>query len=330
MLKDLFIVRSPLQLLNAIEAREAFSSRHNMLIMMFNDNEMNSSQMRRLLVPGDWDEIIECNFSLFAKWKRLIAQFSFIKKIKKNNYNRLFSGDFGTINQVIIANANSKEIYLIDDGTATIRISKDLQDRNWFAAQSFSRRSKFYRYKLAGLNYKTEQSIHFFTIYNLQASHGEKIIQHRFPYLKANKLHSCKKCNTTYVLGQNLIEIGAMKEDVYIGYLEKIIANYKKKIVYIPHRSEEITPALLALKSDKFIIENSVGAIETVLLDKGVYPEHIVSFISSALFNLNKIFSDAAVDAIKINPADLKTHQDIIHQCYQFFEETDVNIINLN
>lgn len=329
MMKNLFVVRSPLQLLNAIEAREAFNCKNTVLLLMFNTNQKNTQQMRELYIAKDWDELIEYDLKFIPKWKRLVAQILLVKQLKKQTYQNLFSGDFGTINQIIMANCHAEECYILDDGTTTIFTHKKLKDQNYLSSLSFGKKLKLYRYVIAGLKFYIHQPLHFFTVYNLVANHNEKIINHSFEFLRANQLHQNLKKDVVYLLGQSLVDGRWMSEESYLDYIKLIISHYSKDIIYIPHRSETVTPQLTALENKNFKIQASTGPIEITMLNSDAYPSTIVSFCSAALFNLSKIYTQAKIDAIKINPSDLLKSQDVVEKLYDFFKGTRVEVIDI-
>lgn len=329
MSKSLFIVRSPLQFLNAIEARERFKCDETVLVLMFNKNPKNNEQMRSLLITDDWCKTIEYDQQKFSRLQRFSAQANLVKSLKSNAYDYIFSGDFGTINQIILANVEADKIYLVDDGIATIAIHKKVSNKNYFRQQNLSRRMKFYRYCLFGLAYRIKQPINFYTIYDIKSTDTLEVIHHEFDHLKASMLQQCELEDVTYLLGQNMIETGLMSAEIYLSYVKKIIAHYPGKIIYIPHRTEVGIDTLEKLENDFFIVRKSVGAIELVLLDSGIYPAHIISFFSSALFNLDKIFNNSIIDAIFIDPKDIKKFKKEIEASYQFFENTTVNTVTL-
>tara|TARA_R110002072_G_C7974062_1_gene535130 strand:+ start:2345 stop:3334 length:990 start_codon:yes stop_codon:yes gene_type:complete len=329
MRKNLFIVRSPLQFLNAIEAREKFACNNTVLVLMFNTNIKNTEQMRSLLKVDEWNEIIEYDQQKIPRLKRFIAQATLVKTLKKQPYHYVFSGDFGTINQIIISNVKAEEIYLVDDGMATIAIYNKIRNQHYFREQSLSSKMKFYRYKLAGLTYLIKQAINFYTIYEIKSTDLIQVKYHEFNHLKSHQLQQCQHTELTYLIGQNMIQSGLMDADTYILYIKKIIANYSGDIIYIPHRTEVGIRELKKLESDRFTIKKSTGAIEIVLLNDGIYPAHIVSFFSSALFNLDKIFSKSNIDAVRIAPKDLKKLRKEVDDSYRFFENTGVRVASL-
>lgn len=327
--KNLFVVRSPLQLLNAIEAREYFSCQNRVLLLMFNTNINNTKQMKDLVISSDWDQIIEYDERNIPKYLSLISQIRLIKKLKQQDYSYLFSGDFGTKNQIIIANCRPDEIYILDDGTTTIFTHEKLKHDHYLKHLSFGKKLKLYRYLLAGLRFSINQPINFFTIYNLVQFQNEKIITHNFEYLRTNKIKLREQENTLYFLGQSLVDGRWMSHDTYLDYVKAVIANYKQKIIYIPHRSEFVSDELKSLESEDFKIQTSTGPIEITLLNNTNIPSGIISFCSAALFNLSKIFPDTKIQAIRINPNDLLKAHDTVSKLYDFFDGSDVEVINL-
>ena len=277
---NLFVVRSPLQLLNAIEAREYFSCQNTVLLLMFNSNINNTNQMKDLVIDKDWDQIIEYDEQKIPKYLSLISQIRLVKKLKQQRYNYLFSGDFGTKNQIIIANCHPKEIFILDDGTTTIFTHEKLKNGHYLKNLSFGKKLKLYRYLLAGLHFRINQPINFFTIYNLTQFKKEKIITHNFEYLRTNKIKHREQEDTLYFLGQSLVDGRWMSHESYLKYVKAVIDQYKQKIIYIPHRSELVSDELKSLESEKFKIQTSTGPIEITLLNNSNIPSGIISFCS--------------------------------------------------
>ncbi len=330
--RNLFIVASPLQFLNAIEAKEAFQTKNNILILMYNTNlnATDAHQKNNLLNEAEWDEIIQYDLGSVHKKKRFFYQVNLIKSLLQFQYDYIFSGSFGTMHQVILANLRPQHIYLIDDGNETIFTYEQIKDNKYFSNLSFSRKLRVLRFFFVNLQWRINQDMNFFTSFNIQETNNIKVIKHNFSYLKANKLKKCKEDDSVYLLGQNLSEAGFMEKDIYLNYLKKIIKHFKKKIIYIPHRTEEIDHRYNELISDSFIIKTSEGPIEAGFITKGIYPKIIVSFISSALFNLDTIFENSEIYAVKINSQDLITKQDVVQKCYDFFDNTRVSVIELS
>jgi hypothetical protein len=121
-----------------------------------------------------------------------------------------------------------------------------------------------------------------------------------------------------------------MHDKIYVDYLKRIIRHYNKPIIYIPHRTEIISENLKALVNENFIMQKNEGPIEIVFLSKRIYPMHVVSFFSTALFNLKKIFEATTIEAIKFNNHDFLRGENTIALCYTQLEDMGIPVIELS
>lgn len=330
-LYNLFIVRSPLQLMNAIEAKEHFSTKHNILLIIHDSTtssaSANSTQMQLVSKLSTFDEEIDFYYPSKSKFSKLSSQAKLIKKLQQKNYEHIFTGDYGIINQLIISNLKTISTYLLDDGTMTMTTHANKLHPNH--KSSWEQKIKLLRYKIFGLSIKQNNPINLFTNYNISPHGSEQVITNNYNFFKKAYLEKALKDESLYLLGQPFTQARLMTDEVYINYLKKIIYHYKKKIIYIPHRAEIISDQLKALISNQFTIQKNEGPIEIVFLSRNIYPMHVVSFYSSALFNLEKIFETTTIDAIKIDSKDLLRYHDGIHLCYEGMKNTRINVIEL-
>lgn len=332
-LYNLFIVRSPLQLMNAIEAKEHFSTKNNILLIMHdstveNSTSANSAQMQSVSQLSEFDEKIEFYYLNKSKFSKFSSHAKLIKKLQQKNYKHIFTGDYGTINQLIIANLEATDVYLLDDGILTLATHANRLHPNH--KQSWGQKVKLLRYKLFDLNTKQNNPINLFTNYSITPHGSEHIISNNYNYFKKTYIEKAVKDEHLYILGQPLAQVKIMTDVAYINYLKKIIDHYKKEIIYIPHRSEIVSDQLKALASDRFTLQKNEGPIEIVFLSRNIYPAHVVSFISSALFNLEKIFEATKIDAIKIGDKDLLKNHNKINLCYMEMKSTRINVIEFD
>lgn len=326
--KNLFIVRSPLQLLNAIEAKRYFNLSHSVLVIIHNTNTANSSQMESLITLSLFEEIIHVENNRSSKISKFSHQYSLIKKLQKNDYDHVFTGDYGTINQIILANLHLNTLYLLDDGTMTLVTHKTKLNPNH--SIKWDKKIKLLRYKLFGLKTKHQHTVHLFTGFTLQPHGSEKIVTNNYNFLKTTYLQTAQKDDSLYLLGQPMTEAKYMSDETYIDYLKRIIRHYNKPIIYIPHRTEIISENLKALANENFILQKNEGPIEIVFLSKRIYPMHVVSFFSTALFNLKKIFDATAIEAIKFDNHDLLRGENTIALCYTQLADMGIPVIELS
>lgn len=326
---NLYIARSPLQLLNAIEAKDYFNTKNNVLVLYYGVRNKNSEQMDLLVDSGEWDEIIVYEHDLISSFNKMLTQVQLVRRLREYACEYLFSGEFGTLNLLIIANVKHEEHYLIDDGITTLHLYK-ISNPNINRDYTLKRKLKILRYALFGLKVNMQKSTNFFTIYDLAPYLDKKVIQNNYSALKAKYLKDLKQDDKLYFLGQHLVQRKLMDNSTYVNYIKKIIQYYDATIVYIPHRTETISEELKLLFNDKFILQPSTGPVETRFLLAHIYPKHIVSFYTSALHTLNRIFDETQIDSIYITPDDLLKQDNAINESYEFLEKTDVRRVVLD
>ena len=308
---NLYIVRSPLQLINAIEAKHHFQTKNNILYIIHSKSKVNSKHMYKILTMSPWDEVIEINKE--NKKNKLLSNVQHIKSLKKRTFNYIFSGDIGNINTAFISSLKKREVYLLDDGTMTLisheRVSNPEKKEPW----SINRFIKENRYKLFGLNCTlNKETINYFTIFDIKPYKDEKIIKNDFSFLKNSFLSRLEKdLNRVYFIGQNLIDAEVMDEECYLRYIQHIIEYYKgKTIIYYPHRFETISKNFQLLAGENFIIKENEQPIEIELLTQDKYPMYIASFVSSALSSLKTIFQDSNIHSFVLKQEHLHKNKE--------------------
>ena len=323
---NLFIVRSPLQLLNAIEAKHHFKSAHSVLLIIHDHSKINSEQMMQIVDLTTWDNIIEFNNRKIKKQSKLLAQVKLIRSLKQHSFQSIYSGDFGTINQVIIANVDPKKVFILDDGTMTLITHGKLNPK---CKVPINKKLKLLRYKVFGLKSKISSKINFFTVFSLKAHQHEEIVPNTYQYLKQYYVKEATYDTQIYVLGQPLVEAGLLEESTYIEYITHLIRHYNKPIVYVLHRGEILREELKSLQGPSFKIQMPQGPIELLFLSQKIYPLQVISFYSSALTNIEQIFERTELSAVVINSKDILKSHDQIALCYEAFKSTRISLLEL-
>ena len=179
---NLFIVNSPLQFLGAIEARDHFKTKDNILIVTLTEYEKNNEQIHKLLKTFPWNESIILNY--VAKQSKFLEYLKIIKKLQKRTYDYIFIGDFQVLNQLISANLKKHSLFLLDDGVATLNLHKHNLRHKKQLHQKFFRRI---RYNIFGLKTAITDTVNYFSIYDLKPHRNEQIEKNNFNYLKTLK-----------------------------------------------------------------------------------------------------------------------------------------------
>ncbi len=319
---NLFIISGPLQLLCALEAREHFNTTHNILLIQMKQNNRNNIQIDHLLELFPWEEVITLEHP-----SHLQKNIKTIKRLQHHTYEYLFFANFGALRQLLIANLKVKHLFQIDDGTMTLIIHKeDFQHTKHLKNKLFRR----LRYNFFGLKTAVDiTKISFFTMFDLSSRHQhQEIIKNDFLHLRKHYLKHLKADNEyLYVLG---LSQGTVDEETYVSYIQQIINNCPdKKIIYFPHRNELITKERQELVTQNFIIFRPELPVELHFLLNNIYPMHIASFYSTALYTLKQFYSDATITAYVIPEEDHFVSQKTLQECYNTFKATAIDLVDL-
>ena len=319
---NLFIARTPMQILNAFEATQHFKTQENILVIIHNRLNNNEEQIQKIIeifsLNTIFNKIIEIENRGKSKFKQAKE---LINSLQQHPYEHIFLGSYGGVGRLLLANLEHQKSYLIDDGTATIVAHKDIIKNRNRTKLGF----KELRALLFGLKVKIEKPINFFTIFYLEQLADEVIIKHTFEHVKQQFSQATHKSEEIYLLGQSITQYDMISEEKYICYIRQIIAQYRdQKIIYVPHRAEIHNDELNSLINENFTIMPSTMPIELYFLINEIYPKHVISFFTSALYTLNVLFSQSKVESFYIDPEDIESRAEVVKLCHALFHTTSI------
>ena len=295
-----FVVCSPLQLINATEAKEKFKLPNDecLLIILNLYGPANYNQIKNVLIDYTWSniEII----SLSNKDSKLLFPIKFRKEIrayKGTEVAKLFIGEFFAFEIRALANVLSyKELILFDDGNAILKTIGHLLDKRPESFNLHQLLRKIY-YRLSGLKIIEYKTVTIFTAYADLFHSAKELSIIKNEYTISKRLNSKKEAtNEIFFLGTQLVERGLIQFSNYQKHLERAISLLEQKnntkVIYIPHRKE--------LNEKLDLLRNNIGltirkipvSIELYLLKSDCKPAMISTFFSSAIFSLDFIFGD--------------------------------------
>lgn len=353
-MKSLFLVKSPLQLLNAVEARHHFGLDVSECILLIMGDRKSYPQMLQLVNASEkWHRVLMLgNINLFASELRddlihpgdMVRGTGLFSKMQKSSafnvwrlnkiashlgkLKYLFVGDYRNIYMRHFVNkVNSSKTVLLDDGTGTFQIANERSRKTDKMPVSLKKRLKNSAKRIfQGLMDKEVESLCFFTSYDISVCDGDSIERNDFHYLRSTD-HSIDRCDQVYFLGGPVSESKTMPEDEYIEHM-KLVKEYfsGEDLVYVAHRRE--SPEKLSR------IQNEIGLtitlfeypIEYQLALIGPRPKILASFYSSALENCRVIFGDSmSVIAFRLKRSDYP-NQTTIDSIYNYYStKADVN-----
>lgn len=339
MKENYYFVRTPLQYLNAVEARnnDKFKSgRHNLIVL--SDFHRTLSQIESIIETEFWSSII-------FPWKVFSAKknnpiFNAINIIKRKRKIDKIILDIKPIDLIFWGNLNSNwffylyqktksNIYILDDGFVSINtiLNKDLKAiKSTLLSSKIGKIERFILKLSFSINWGR---IFFFTNFDLKTSE-KNIESHNYEFLsKQLKLSTLK--NTVYFIGQPLIFQKMMKNEVYVTLVDSIIRHYQSKDLncfYIPHRS-----TTLDYIPNHWSTKSFNKPLECILFDESIEkPMIFVSFYSSALYNIammdkNSVFKYDywQFDEIDLINFPFKTISDV----YKFIRSQNKDNVNI-
>ena len=326
-MSNLFLVKSPLQLLNAIEACNVFPSDKNVLIVRFTSNKRTNSQLRQLLSFATWDIVIQVKYTRLPI--NFIKEYQLLRSLKSPEYrfNYIFIGDYRLLNfKIFLSNLKHKKAYLLDDGASTFTIQElYLKDQKEFPEKPFMSFSKKVIAKyIFGFKTHLNERINLFTCYNIAPHKGQEIVKNDYSYTRSHinarqelKINEDK----VYFIGAKYVESNLMLENDYFHILEKIKEVYiQKELIYIPHRGESESK-LKDLKDKGINIVYFSNIVEIELLYGRELPGLICGLTSSVLVNIPKIYPKIKVIAYKVNEElFLPSYRQSVRSVYGRFE----------
>lgn len=315
MKKNLFVVASPLQIINANEAINYFSLINNVFVVIYNSNDIHNIQIDNILKNIKTDEVIKIKPSRNGKFFEYVK---IIRYLKKYIYNYLFIGDMGSINRVIIPNLKKDKVFLIDDGIGTIDYYNNFLKNSNINKYKFS----ILRFLLLGFKINIKDSINLFTYFDFNKNNNIEIVKNNLTCLK-NRLNSSSNNfydDDIFFLGQPFDackKLEEYKDDLYTLYKNK-----NKKIIYIPHRYEpkEQTELIKNLEYVEFLKLNE--PVEMFFINNNIYPKYVVSHITTALITLKMIYNSSKIEYIKLekNIVNQEIYNHILNT-YEYYEK---------
>lgn len=318
---NLFIVSSPLQIMNAIEAVEHFKTQNNILLLLSSENKNQLIQMNHLIKFMDWLRIEYVSTLSYKGINRLFftrvitRQFKYIKNYE---IDKLFVGDYRSehLNHMVNYFGNN-DVYLLDDGLNQLGYSKYLQNQSY----KFKIRRLIY-----GLFFYNLSKIKY-TIFSIFTIENEKTIKNNYTFFK-KYINTKVMEKEVYFIGQPLVELNIIDEKCFKKELIKIINFYSKNLfIYILHRKENEEKINKLSKELNFEYKKFNNIIELEMINSDKIPSDIATFYSTAIITLPSFIKDPIYRTFKIKSEYIdKSFIPIIENIYKEFEHRKIEI----
>jgi hypothetical protein len=317
--RNVFVVDTPHQLLNAIEAVHSLRLTTNHLLVTRPKNGVQDRFMP-LIDGDDWVTVTFLSVrirprhrvrkllgALANRWycrclhllqmlalARVTSRFRHVDRLFLGHYSAEWTPFMRHIANTITYNT----LYLLDDGTDTIELNNTrhrvessdtegaipasaAQSSAWKKIGTHLRR-KYWTWNTAEAPYVT-----FFTIYDLDVRQGDQLIKNTYSYLRsAAPLPRSYLPDTVILLGicsaDNYIEMNS-----YLEFLSKAREYFAdKKIMYVAHPRDSASLVTRIKEHLQCDVWPSSSVIEYDLMVRGIKPKVVAGFVSSALITL--------------------------------------------
>ncbi len=283
---SLFLCRSPLQLLNCIEACEHFGLRgtHTVMVCAWRA-ERDKHLMQRLLdLYPHWSELYF--FPLYPTKGQLPVMLKVFRG--RRHFAHLFVGDTTHLINVFLNKvARFDSIHLVDDGNATLSLAERIAKRTLHTLRkNLTPRSGLASAIQAGLGLSPVflYEARFFTIYGIAHPQLEgRIVRNQLGFCRS-RLGEKPRTDEIWFIGSDIRREWLENRADYDAFLEQVHRRIDlSKVVYIPHRKEP--DDYLAEVSRRYGMEvrRLKAILELELVSAPTLPKAFVSFGSSAL-----------------------------------------------
>jgi len=339
---NVFVVNTPLQLINAVEAKGYFGIPDGdaLLIVIHLGNRF--KQLQEVVDERQWAEVVwleseeeglhgrdHCVAARVFKWvsgcRCFVRHVSDIKECYRA-FQILFLGNYLMGAQLHIANTLQPErVVLLDDGNASLTTA---EFRNAGITHFQSRVGAIDKIKYLLKRYillfrlNDVATVTFFTTYDFDISVCDKIIRNKYSHIRRSM--SCKPYkDEIWFIGAPLVEQGIVGFADFCSLLEKVIDCYGcRKIVYIKHPGEALRETEDYLEQRGVEVLTFLLPIELILLSGKELPIVVATFYSSALYNLRQIFA-ASIECNAFRIDDISIRASFLPRVsatYDYFE----------
>ena len=321
---SVFIVSSPLQLMNCLEARYRYRVNKSYLLVFLIEAGESVPQYENLVSMEEWEKVIYLESPAGAK-----GLMTFPKDFKvsvsdliSENIEYLFVGEYRSpyVNHMVnFFDAN--KVILVDDGMAVLNYE------NFFRSRSIYKRLRRTLYYMVGYKAGAFSYCQFSAFYLERSS----AVVNDYRWLKRGKKNYALS-DDVWFLGQPLVELAIMSPQNWMLYIEKVMRRYKRgRFCYVMHRRNDSSFIEAASQKLGFKCIRFDRPIELEFLELKTIPHEVITAYSTAIFTLSKLVADIRCSAYRLPTTSIKyenhPYLDLEPYYYQF-ERAGITLID--
>jgi hypothetical protein len=353
---NVFVVDTPYQMLNAMEAVHCLQLKNNHLFVI-GPKGQGRDRFLPLIKVEDWASVNFLSVTIdpkpwiskilgtvanqyYCRYLNFKRMRSFAKLTARFRHaDKVFLGHYWTEEKWYMRHIANMIRYnmlcLLDDGTDTIDINKRRNRINSEKQQAYTvkgddhvsaskRFMSSLRTKYWTRNVAEAPSVTFFTIYEIDVRKGDQLIKNNYSYLRnLAPPQQVQQPDTVIFIGQCMIDDGSVEADVYLSFLSRVRKYYAdKKLIYVPHPRES-SSCLARIKEHLHCdFWSASSVIEYDIIVRGVKPKVVAGFVSSALISLAYLMDpDVEIVSFHISSEHWKGWRDYAIGVYGYLRE---------
>ncbi|WP_299074828.1 polysialyltransferase family glycosyltransferase [uncultured Paraglaciecola sp.] len=301
----LFLIQSPLHVLNAIEAIRSFSIKKSTFLVVISKHNEKWETMIRLSIPScsrvlyslRLDADIEASTQSYAQH---------IPWLKHQFFDSVFFSDSRLYIFVDLVNAlQNPNTFLMDDGAGIIPSVQHIKDKGRYfdisKSSSATRQQQIEKVKEKyGLLNEKLVKYNLFTAFDFESCDQFRVFQNPMTQILHN--HQGVNQNQVVFLGQPMVNDGYLSKQAYIEEMSAISHSYSgMEILYLAHPREEKANVAEIQRCCKVSLVETDMTVEKYLLSIARPPAIVSSFYSAALWYVAKFQNGIQVNAHKLD-----------------------------
>lgn len=318
----LFVCRTPLQVFNAIEARERFHADDACHLFCVYRRQRDRELMAGM-VDDRWAGVRFLPLTL--RWRVLYSWFAPQLVTWEERLRACYVGFPKHLAAHLVNCLAPEAVVLFDDGNETLKVAEEIRDRRFRDTW----RTRLYR--LLGRRVSPCFCYHasLFTIFDLSA-YGlpNRVIRNDYRCFKA-RLRGLPAGDTVWFVGTCVHPRDIPRREVFAGYLAEVAGFYAgKRVRYIPHRYEPLEGLreMLAEAGIEFYRPDTI--LEYAVANAGEMPAEVATFRSTAVDSLATIYGLPG-RVFRIASEDvLPQHRDKYRLLYDDFAGRDMPMVS--
>ena len=280
---NLYVVRTPLQLFNAIEARGRFHHDDKNILIIYYKNNIDLNMCRTLL-DDTWYETHEY---YFKNMQQLFYPIFINRLIKYYRVEYLYIGLVSNIPLHIANLKNPQNLVILDDGNETLLIAAYIEKLKKIT--SIKNKLNIKNIILGRLvNKDILKKAHYFSIYYPKEVNRKIIVHNDYRDFKL-KCKNIKTSQQVIFIGSNLVD-NYLSKNTLLAIMFSVKKYYKDTVVYYcPHRYET-DEFLSEIDMMGFCVVRYNTILESAFYQANSKPKEVATLRSTAIDTLSELY----------------------------------------